>query len=361
MRINNINFFLLITVSLCILGCKQKQEDNNEPQVAEKIDAILGGLHKEGKFNGNVLVIKDDHKLYDKSFGYANSSKTQRLSSDFRFGVGSIYKEFPAVVIMQLAEEGKLTIDDTIQMYLPNFPSWSRTITIKNLLQYSSGLPRIDFGKYFSANELISDTDIIQDLMNIQELEFQPGTDYIYSNNNPFLLIKIIENVSGQKFNEYVQEKLFTPLHMKNTVFKERYPYEDITTMAVPFNTDLEQDNYKISAPNLLLSTTTEDLHYWIKALHSYTIIKKESLLFLTETAQIEDRDMQAPLGNSLVNNRQIKEHTHHGSMGNYEGLIQHFNSENLSIIILTNQKNSNVFDISERIKKIINIDLIKQ
>ena len=345
---------LLLMITLIVFSCKQKPKGIVEPHTTEKIDLILNKLHKQGKFNGNVLVVKQGKKLYNKSFGYTDSSKKELLSSGFRFGIGSIYKEFPAVAIMQLSEEGKLNINDTIQMYLPNLPRWSEIVTIKNLLQYSSGLPKIDFGKYFSANQLISDTDIYNDLTNIQELEFQPGTDYIYSNNNPFLLIKIVEKISGQSFKNYVKEKLFSPNNLKNTVFKEQYPYKNNASMALPFNANFEQDNYKINTPTMLLSSNVEDLYNWIKELHSFNIINRESLNFLTETAKIENKDMQAPLGNGLLSNGQITEHTHHGSMGNYECLIQHYNKEGLSIIILTNQKNSNVFDISKNIKTII-------
>jgi len=341
-------------ITLTVFGCKQKQKDIDKTLITKKVDSVLNGLYKQGKFNGNVLVIKNGENLYNKSFGYADSSKSELLSSDFRFGIGSIYKEFPAVAIMQLSEEGKLNINDTIQMYLPNLPKWVKVVTIKNLLQYSSGLPRIDFGKYFLANELISDSDIFNDLMNIQELEFQPGSDYIYSNNSPFLLIKIVEKVSGQNFNSYAKEKLFAPNNLKNTIFKEQYPYKNNSAMALPFNSDFEQDEYKVNTETMLLSSNVEDLYNWIEELHTFNIINKESLNFLTKTAKIDRKDMQAPLGNCVLNNGHITEHTHHGSMGNYECLIQRYNLKNLSIIILTNQKNSNVFDISKSIKTIV-------
>ncbi len=344
----------IVIMSLIVLSCKNEAKDIVKPQITDNIDLMLKELHKQGKFNGNLLVVKNGEILYSKSFGYADNTKNIVLTTEYRFGIGSIYKEFPAVAIMQLLEEDKLSIDDPIRTHLPDLPKWAENVTIRNLLQYSSGLPRIDFGKYFSANKSISSEDILADLNSIEKLEFQPGTDYIYSNNNPFLLIQIVEKLSGKKFMDYAREKLFLPYNLKNTVFKEQYPYKNKSTMAFPFSSDFEQDNYKINTQTMLLSSNIDDLYSWIKELHSFNIIRKESLNFLAETAKINNTDMQAPLGNCTIINGQIAEHSHHGSMGNYECLIQHDNIEDLSIIILTNQKNQNVFDISENIKIIV-------
>ena len=113
-------------------------------RIKSSIDIFLQEQFKDGKLNGNVLVVKDGKKIYEKSFGYADGSKKTLLDENYRFNIGSIYKEFPAVAIMQLKEKNLLRTDDKISKYLTGLPEWSEKVSIKNLLQYSSGLPTID-------------------------------------------------------------------------------------------------------------------------------------------------------------------------------------------------------------------------
>jgi len=353
--------FLFLTLTLSMFGCKQMQVLDTAPLINKKIDSILQEYHAKETFNGSILVIKDENVLYKNSFGYADGFKKIALTENHRFGIGSIYKEFPAVAIMQLYEADNIQLEDTIDQYLPNLPEWSSQITIKNLLQYTSGLPRINFGKYFSQNKTIRESDVLSDIQNIEHLDFPPGTDYLYSNNNPFLLIKIIESVSGKTFTTYTQEHLFEPYNLKNTIIKDQYPYTDTTLMAIPINEAFEEDQYNINVSAILFSSTTEDLYHWMKALHSYSIISKQSLLTLSETATVGSSNLQAPLGNCKVSNNTISEHIHHGSSGNYEGIIQRFNNEDLSIVVLTNQKHQNVFEITEEIRGIIAASILEK
>ena len=346
-----ISFTLLV---VAMLACNTDYKKSSESSVEDKMNLLFSELYSKKEFNGNILVIRKGVVLFEKSFGYADVAKNYPLSKGFRFGIGSIYKEFPAVAIMQLMEANKLSLGDKVQKFLPTLPDWSAQITIKNLLQYSSGLPKIDFGKYFSKDKIISEEAIWADIMSLEKLDFHPGSSYLYSNNNPFLLIKIVEEVSNKKFVDYAQEKLFTPGNMKNTVFKKQYPFIDKTSMANPFNASNEQDEFGLNVSSLLLCATAEDLHKWLEALHSYKLINVESLKILTETVNPEKEGQQAPLGNCQMKENKIVEHYHHGSMGNYECLIQRFNLENLSILIMTNQKNSNVFEIAEEIREII-------
>ncbi len=360
--VSNKTAALLVSLFLVsIMGYAQKHIENSTSQTQQKIDTLVQGYYTKGELNGNILVMKDGKMLYKNALGYADGSKQTKLTEDFKFGIGSIYKEFPAVAIMQLQEADKIQLDDTIQQYLPDLPNWSKEITIKNLLQYTSGLPKINFRKYFSENKTIYESDVLQDIQHIETLEFSPGTDYLYSNNNPFLLIKIIEKVSGTTFNDYVQEYLFKPHGIHNTIIKNQYPYTDTTLMAIPMNTDFEEDQYKINIPTVLFSSTTEDLYHWVKALHSYAIINESSVSILSETATVGGSNVQAPLGNCVTINNKISEHIQHGSSVNYEGVIQHFPKEDLSIILLTNQKHQNVFEIAEKIKGIVEASVVQK
>lgn len=318
------------------LGCQQ-----------QTIHSFLENEFNKGKLNGNVLVLKDDKVLFEGSYGFTNETKKTNLTSDYRFDLGSIYKEFPAVAIMQLTEKGLLDVNDKVSDHLNDLPEWSDKVTITQLLQYSSGLPKVNWGGHPN----ISDDDIYYDLQNLVDLEFEPGEGYLYTNNSPFLLSRIVQSVSEMEFSEYIQKEIFTPYELNETVMSEAYPFPDTTLMAIPFGKDLEPDRFEISARSVLFQSTTYDMARWIKLIDSYRIINKESLLFLTKTTNVRAGNKQSPLGECVLENGDLKEHTHHGSSGNYEAVITRLIDEDLTIIILTNQNNGNVLNLADKLK----------
>ena len=323
----------------------------------DKIDSYLNQLHTKGELNGNVLVIKDGKTLYEKSFGYADGEKSMLLTKNYRFNIGSVYKEFPAVSIMQLQEKNLIQLDDKISKYLTELPKWSEKVTVKQLLQYSSGLPTIGWNSYFSQGINVTDAHILNEIQNIENLEFEPGTDYLYSNMNPVLLIKIVEHVSKSSFKDYLQENIFNPFELNGIVLKEQYPYVDKTLMANPFNVDFEEDNYNISVESLLFNATASDLAIWFEQLGDFKVVSEQSVKKLSEIAKVGE-NAQSPLGNCEWEKNKIIEHTHHGSSGNYECLIRRFKQDGITIVILTNQKHGNVYDISNTIYEILKKDI---
>ncbi|WP_282076134.1 serine hydrolase domain-containing protein [Maribacter aquivivus] len=312
-------------------------------------------LAAEGEFNGNVLVVLNGEKVYENSFGFSDGSKTVKLNKEFRFDLGSVYKEFPAVSIMQLQEKGLLNVEDKINIYLKDLPSWASSISIKNLLQYTSGLPEVEWDKYFEINERITDEKIKEDLLKIEELEFKSGTDYLYTNHSPMLLSQIVEKITNQTFKEYVTENLFIPFSLKDAIIHPEAPYLDKSFMAIPFNDDYEEDSYQVTISGAIFSLTANDLYSWIENLHSYKIINQKSIKFLSEEADFFG-NIQSSLGSVEWTKNSIIEHTHHGSAGNYECIVRRFNNgkDVLTIIVQTNQKHENVGDISDEIKDIL-------
>lgn len=315
------------------------------------IEVFLQQQFEQGKLNGNVLIVKNNEILCDKSFGYAEGTKTNLLQPDYRFMIGSIYKEFPAVSIMQLQEQGKLHINDTLAKFLPDLPVWSDSITLKNLLQYASGLPTINFGAFFQNGIPLNEENILKSLQDIEQLAFVPGADYIYSNYNPILLMRIIEQVTGQTFQKYVEQHLFQSYDLDGIIIKNHYPYQDKTLMAIPFNTTFEEDNITFSLASICASTN--GLYQWFQQLGDFKIISKESMKILSETAKIGD-NIQAPLGFCEWKGDKLIEHAHHGSSGNYECLVQRYKQDDLTIVLLTNQKHRNLHKIATNIYSIV-------
>ena len=336
---------LLLFISIIFINCKNHTS----------IDSYIKELATKGNFNGNVLVVLNGEKVYENSFGFSDGSKTVKLTKEFRFDLGSVYKEFPAVSIMQLQEKGLVNLEDKINVYLKDLPSWASTISIKNLLQYTSGLPEVEWDKYFKIDERITNEKIKEDLLNIKELEFKPGTDYLYTNHSPMLLSQIVEKITNQTFKEYVTQNLFTPFSLKDAIIHPQAPYLDKSLMAIPFNDDYEEDSYKVTISGAIFSLTADDLYNWIENLHSYKIINQESIKFLSEEADFFG-NIQSPLGSVEWAKNRIIEHSHHGSAGNYECIVRRFNNDKdvLTIIVQTNQKHENVGDISDEIKNIL-------
>lgn len=339
------HLLLICSLSFLSIGCQKKYTT---------IDSLLTDQYQSGKLNGNVLVIKEGRTIYENSFGYVNGAKQVLLSKAYRFNIGSIYKEFPAVGIMQLEEQQLLHLNDSIGKYLPNLPAWSNQISIKHLLQYSSGLPMINWEKYFSQGKEITNEAIWNDIINIEKLEFTPGSNYLYTNLSPLLLIKIIEQVTQLGFDRYLFDNLLSPNKLEGTVIKTAYPYKDPELMAIPFNQEFKEDAYALSISNILVGSTASDLYNWFDRLETFKIINKQYVQFLSEVA-IKGDNIQSPLGHCIWKRDMITEHTHHGSMANYECLVRSFPQEKLTILILTNQKQGNVFELSDKILDIVN------
>lgn len=347
---------IILVIVLIQLGLNFKpvhaHTSSHESDFESKLNHILISLHKKGEFNGNVLVAKNDSIIYKKSFGFANGDKNASLTATDQFNIGSIYKEIPAIAIMQMQEKNLLQLDDSIDQYLSGLPSWSQKVTILNLLQYTSGLPKINWMKH----KQITQENLMNDLHEITQLNFTPGKGYLYTNYSPFLLSKIVEKISNKSFEQYCENNIINPLKLNNSQFKQSFPYQNRTSMAVSFNDDFIEDKppFTIKAAMFLFSTSTEDLFKLLKGLHSSQLINQKSLKVLSQTAHLKTAQMQSALGNVKLKNNKIYEHLHHGSSGNFESIVYRNNQKNISIIILTNKKSANVHDIKNSILNLL-------
>lgn len=345
---------ILILLSIVIMSCKtiQKRTASKEAEIETKLDSILISLNKKGKFNGNVLIAKNDKIIYKKEFGFSSGNKKHSLKSIDRFNIGSIYKEIPAIAIMQLKEKGLLKLDEPISKYIFSLPEWSNKVSINNLIQYTSGLPKISWGKHPEINDKV----LMNDISKIKNLEFSPGKNYLYTNYSPFLLSKIIESITGVEFKRYIVNNILQPFGLNQSKFNEALPYQNRESQAISFNSNYIEDNppFKMTSSIITFSTTTEDLFKLIKNLHTHKIINENSLHTIGKTADLKVEEMNSALGQVEYINDMVSEHTHHGSNGNYEGILYRNNLKNITIVILTNRKNGNVHSIKNRIKEIL-------
>lgn len=255
-----------------------------EPSI-EEFDRYLQACHDVNNFYGAALIGKNGKVLFEHGYGMADIELNVPNTPEMKFQIGSITKQFTATAIMQLAERGLLSVDDPITKYLTDYPSpyWDK-ITIHNLLTHTSGIPSYtNMPDAMSRRALkISLKDLIALFQNMP-LNFEPGTQYSYSNSGYVLLGAIIENVSGMSYEDYLRKNIFDPLGMENS----GYCHRDIILKNRACGYAENDDGQLINAEFVHMSTpfsagalysTVEDMFIWDQALYTDKILSKASL-----------------------------------------------------------------------------------
>ncbi|QEM10446.1 serine hydrolase [Mucilaginibacter rubeus] len=305
------------------------------------IDTLIQRANRLGLFSGNVLVADHGKVIYKTAIGYADAAKTIRLTDQYRFHIGSIAKEFNAVGIMMLEEQGKLSLDDKVSKYLPQLPAWASKIRIINLLQYTSGLPDV---KWKTAK---NDADNMVDLMKIDSLDFEPGKKYAYNNNNVFLQRRIIEKITGISFKQFVEDYELKPAGMNTAIVD---PTENDKLIARSFNNDGKTDDlvYPISG---WTAVTLDDFYAWANAIIKFKLI---SPVATREIINGVTPGRQSGLGGGSMDGDKMISHVHDGTSLNYQALLVSKVPEGVTIILMTNNKQGNLYSIEKSIEAIL-------
>ncbi len=325
-----------LTIIIFILSLNTTYSQTN---FTKKIDSLMHQANDLGIFNGRVLVVKNCGIIYDAAIGFSDTNKNL-LHKNSTMPVGSIAKEFNAVGIMMLAEQSKLSIEDTITKYISNLPNYAKRIKIKHLLNYTSGLPR--------HNKNLSYQSGMQKIKDLKELEFNPGTGYSYSYFNVILQIKIIENITGLTYKNFLQNYIFKPYKIKGgEVIKNN---ELKPNMAHSFDNDFNETTFEHGGNSMYFSLG--DLYNWVKALHHTEMISNESKKILSRSF---NKDSESSLGFIKVVNGEIAAQSHHGSGDNYEAVIYVDNVNEIEIILMSNNQNFKLWQLKDAIVNILN------
>ncbi|MET0466988.1 MAG: serine hydrolase [Chitinophagaceae bacterium] len=306
------------------------------------IDSLLNHSARLGLLNGNVLIIEQHKSFYQGSFGYADASGKIKLTAQHRFHIGSIAKEFNAVAIMMLKEQGKLSLEDKLSAFVSGLPGWADSIAVINLLQYTSGLPDLKW------NTVKDDAQSMELFKQVAKLDFAPGSRYAYNNSNTYFQRKIIEKLTRTSFNNYVKNALLKPSGMYSSVID---PSETEPMMAKSFSREGVQDPLTYPQSGWT-AVTLDDFYKWSQAINNFRLISPASTrAIITPFAA----GKQAGLGGGSMKDRKIETHVHDGSARNYQALLDVDNSKGRTIIWMTNSRNAQMFAVTEAIKHILN------
>ena len=272
----------LVTVSVARAPAFALRASAGEQDTA-RMEQVIQSHVSAGTFMGTVLVARDGAVVLDKAYGMANLELEVPNTTATKFRLGSITKQFTAASILLLEERGKLKIDDKVKAYLPDAPmAWDR-ITVFNLLTHTAGIPNFTaFADYGTIKLSARTAEASVAAMRDKTLDFGPGEKMSYSNSGYLVLGAIIEKVSGQSYEKFVADNIFTPLGMNdsgydsNTALIKRRASGYIRTPAGYVNAGY----IHMSIPHAAgaLYSTTGDLLKWEQALFAGKVVSKASL-----------------------------------------------------------------------------------
>lgn len=346
-------------------GLESLELTTEEENIQRAIASYLTSLELHRNFSGQVLVAKDDKILLDRSYGYSDYENQIKAFNSTTFAIGSVTKQFTAAAVIQLAEDNKLSYEDKVSKHLSNVP-FADQITIHQLLTHTSGL-------YNYTNQLSDFLDIdeaewhferIMELIQDKPLDFEPGTNWNYSNTGYLILGEIVEKLSGQTLDKYLQDNIFTPAGMKNTGVAYRMDEKIVEANGYSGSMEVMLDTVDRILLNVAygagyLHSTAEDLYRWNTALLAGEIISAESLERMFGKAS--DMALLVPYGYALMFDTGVYgEEIFHG--GNTIGFTSEnaiFTDENAQIIILTNKGYADLNSIKYNIASMIKGNIV--
>jgi CubicO group peptidase (beta-lactamase class C family) len=332
---------ILSIVTSCLNNSKaQSAKKNIQPR---QLDSLFNFSHSNGMFNGAVLVMKKDSVIYKKSFGFANEKTKEKITPESVFYIASASKQFTAMGIMILHEQGKLSYDHKIEDFFPDYPIFLRNITIRQLLTHTSGITDTEYYKLTNP----SNKDVFESLMKQDSLELENGKTFRYSNSGYVLLALIIQKISEKPIDQFFYEEIFEPLEMKNTTAIKGM-IEKITNKADGYNLIGSRVDYKSSVvgPGGIYSTLN-DLEKWSKALNTNRLISKKTLNEAFENGKLNEGSISINMNGQeygygfgwMPYEKNGKKYVQHdGSVPSYRSLIKKNLSDNYDYIFLTNQ-----------------------
>lgn len=291
-----------------------------------------------------VLVAKGDRVLYRAARGMADLELGVALAPEFVFRIGSITKQFTAVAVLQLVEQGKVKLDDDITKHIPEFNAHGKRVTVEMLLNHTSGIKSYTELEEFHDGRQAQEArpEEILALFQDRPFDFEPGTKWHYSNSGYVLLGMLIERVTGRSYADYVDQEFFGPLGMRHS----RYGSNEAVVPGrvsgyIPDGEGFQNAAYLSPswpyAAGALLSNV-DDLHAWNRALHSGRIIKPETLKRAHASVMLPDgKDTRYGYGWSVAAVQGAPSVEHGGGINGFVTHALYLPQEELFVAVLTN------------------------
>ena len=331
-----------------------------------RTDSLMSSIYKGGYPGAAIAVVKDGGVIFKKGYGVADLDSKALITPSTNFNICSMTKQFTAYAILQLQRQGKLSLDDKLSRFFPDFtPGVARTVSVRQLLTHSSGI--VEHYSYVdrAVYKEFWDKDVLRTLGAVDSVYFPAGSRYRYSNAAFCLLSMIIEQLSGETYPAYICNHVFTPLNMmRSNVIQPDFKIADRS-----FGYENEKDTFKIAdaKESLFFSTmgdggvytSIDDYLRWITAIQQNRVLdpalvrEAQSAQFPIDTA----RNLSYGFGWFVAGSGDSRLVYHTGSNGGFRTIVLMKPSAKYAVVIFSNRTGVDLEDLVRVINRIYGID----
>lgn len=339
---------------------------NTSDTLSAKIDSLFKIYARTGRPGVAALIVKDGRTLFEKGYGMANLEYDIPITPTTVFDLASVSKQFTGFAISTLIQEGKISPDDDIHKYLPDVPQFGKTITIRHLIHHTSGLrdwPATLHAAGWRWDESFSYEDIMRMVKQQRELDFEPGSQYSYSNTGYNLLAAIVAKVSGIPFPEWIDAHIFKPLNMQASLVQSDYSMV-ISHVASSYyandNKYFKSNDALTALGSSSIFSTAEDLAKWV--IHFQQALEQKDPVYLRmiETDTLNNKQkIDYAYGLEVSQHNGITNIAHDGGWAGFRTIISNFPDQKLAVILLSNDGNFDVYRNTNAIAKLFLNDKI--
>jgi CubicO group peptidase (beta-lactamase class C family) len=326
------------------------------PDSASQIDKLFAGIDAKSP-GGAVLVIKDGQPIFQRGYGLTDLRTLHKIDEHTNFRLASVTKQFTSMAIMLLVHDGKLRYDEKLTEVFPEFPAYGKTITIRNLLNHTSGLPDYEdlmAHQYGNTPDdqipQIHDAGVLALLEKETTGKFPAGTKWAYSNSGYCTLAMVVEKISGQPFGDFLHDRIFVPLKMTSTIAYEKGKNEVVNrayghTKQSDGWQETDQSSTSATLGDGGVYTSLTDIARWDAALREHRLLNEKemqpALVAVQPTstpAEENGHSVSYGFGWFLDPYKGHPRMWHYGETVGFRTSIQRFPKDNLTLVVLCNR-----------------------
>lgn len=311
-------------------------------------------------FSGVVLMTQNGKTVFEKAEGVQKAGTNKPIKIDTLFCVGSVAKQFTATAVLTLQQDGKLSIEDKLSKYYPDC-EYGDDLTLCHLLNMRSGITEFYDIEYIDGaftelpagelretvtnnNSARENREALEEWLLEQPLDFEPDTEFEYSNSNYFLLARIVEKVSGKNYYDYLREKILNPLGMKHTFFIDEVDFEKVPNLAAPtVNPETVYVGVTMGLGDMI--SNAYDIDKWLTSLRTNKILTKESLELMTTDYTDDDEDDYG-FGIRIIGDGLF----HTGAIATYETMAYTDLKKGINVFAVTNDDPDETYSVVDMV-----------